>query len=110
MRQPIAIARTAPEIKPKYEKDPVIEKLEIRNTAVSKPSRRIAKKTTKNTPHEESFTASRVFSSRAALSLTFFDSQKITYQISMAVRYKNIASNSAAVESLPMELLARITM
>ena len=51
MRQPIAIARTAPEIKPKYEKDPVIEKLEIRNTAVLKtPLEELQRKQLKTHP------------------------------------------------------------
>ena len=47
------MARAAPAINPIYEKVPVIEKLEIKEMAVSKPSRKIAKKTTKNIPHEE---------------------------------------------------------
>jgi len=38
------MARTAPIINPRYEKVPVIEKLEIKKIAVSKPSRKIAKK------------------------------------------------------------------
>ena len=47
------MARTAPEINPMYENVPVIEKLEIKNIAVSKPSLKIAKNTTKKIPHEE---------------------------------------------------------
>ena len=81
-------------------------KLEIKNTAVSKPSLKIAKKTTKKTPHEDSSIAPSVFPSSSFLSLTCFDSQKITYQIRIAVKYKKIASKSAAVESLPREFLA----
>ena len=61
IKYPISIAKTAPTKKPVYEKDPVIEKLEIKKTAVSKPSLRIAKNTTKKTPQDESWIAFRVF-------------------------------------------------
>ena len=95
MRYPIKIASAAPEINPMYEKVPVIEKLEIRKIAVSNPSRKIAKNTTKKMPHEESSMAFRACPSKTFLSLTFFDSQKITYQIKKAVKYKKTASNKA---------------
>ena len=85
---------------------PVIEKLDIRNMAVSKPSRKIAKNTTKNIPHEDNSIAFRACPSKTFLSLTFLDNQKITYQIKKAVRYKKIASNKAWVESFPSEFLA----
>jgi hypothetical protein len=89
------MARAAPEINPMYEKVPVIEKLEIKKMAVSKPSRKIAKNTTKNMPHEEISIAFKACPSRTFLSLTFLDSQKITYQIKNAVKYKKTASNKA---------------
>ena len=95
--------------KPRYEKEPVIERLEIKKTAVSKPSLRIAKNTTKKTPQEDSLIASRVFVSSSFLFETFLESQKITYQIKIAVMYKNIPSKRAFVESLPREFLASIT-
>ena len=47
------IARTAPEKNPTYEKVPVMEKLEIKKMAVSKPSLKMAKNTTKNIPHDK---------------------------------------------------------
>ena len=99
----------APREKPVYEKLPVIEKLDIRNTTVSKPSLKIAKNTTKNTPHAEISIALTVWSSSAFLSLTFFDNQNTTYQIKNAVKYKKIDSNSALTESLPKESFAFIT-
>ena len=89
------MARAAPKINPVYEKVPVIEKLEIKKTAVSNPSRKIAKKTTKNIPQEEISIAFRAWPSNTFLSLTFLESQKITYQIKNAVRYRKIASNKA---------------
>ena len=69
-----------------YENDPVIEKLEIKKTAVSNPSLKIAKKTTRNTPHEDNLIAFKVLPSSSFLSLTCLESQKITYQIKMAVK------------------------
>ena len=72
IKYPMSIASAAPVINPIYEKDPVIEKLEIKNTAVSKPSLKIAKKTTKNTPQEDSSIAFKVFPSSSFLSLTCF--------------------------------------
>ena len=83
-----------------------MEKLEIKNTAVSNPSLRIAKKTTKKTPHDESLIALKVLPSSSFLSPTCLDSQNITYHIKNAVRYKNVPSNRAAVESFPKESLA----
>mgnify|MGYP001570594453 CR=1 FL=1 len=73
-------------MKPRYEKEPVIEKLEIRKTAVSKPSLRIAKNTTKKTPHDESLIAFKVLPSSSFLSLTCLDSQNMTYHIKKAVK------------------------
>ena len=104
------MARTAPIINPRYEKVPVIEKLEIKKIAVSKPSRKIAKKTTKNMPHEDSSIAFKAWPSKTFLSLTFLDNQKITYQMRKAVKYKKMASNRAWVESFPRVFLAFMTI
>ena len=72
-----------------------MEKLEIKKMAVSKPSLKIAKNTTKNIPQEDNSIALSAWPSRTFLSLTFFESQKMTYQIKNAVKYKNTASNKA---------------
>ena len=109
IKYPIKIARAAPAKNPIYEKVPVIEKLEIKKIAVSKPSRKIAKNTTKNIPHEDISMALRAWPSNTSLSLTFLDNQKITYHIKNAVKYKKTASNKACVELFPHAFLACIT-
>ena len=105
----MSTARNAPIKKPRYENDPVIERLEIRKIAVSKPSLRIAKNITKKTPHDDNLIASRVLVSSSFLFETFLESQKITYQIRIAVIYKNMPSKRAFVESFPSEFFASIT-
>ena len=97
------IAINIPRIKPVYEKEPVIEKLPIKNIAVSNPSLRIAKNTTRKTPHPDAFIAFLVSFSNPVLSLTCLDSQKITYQRRPAVIYINTPSKRAVYDSFPID-------
>ena len=80
-----------------------MEKLPIKNIAVSNPSLRIEKKTRKNIPHPAVFKALEVWPSRTALSLTFFANQKITYQSNPAVMYIKVASTNFSMEALPID-------
>ncbi len=99
------MASAKPPIKPEYENDSVIEKLPIRNIAVSKPSLKIAKNMMRKIPQPALSTAWLASSFKAAVAPTCFESQKITYQIRPAVAIMATPSKSASIDALPIELL-----
>ena len=84
-----------------------MEKLPLRKITVSNPSRKIAKKTIRNTPQPPPVVV--IFTSAASLAVcpSCFDSQKITYQIRAAVINIEVASKRASMEVLPIEVLMR---